>query len=155
MIAQGLDLAAIEARANAATRGPWGVEQSPNDLYSALVVGTALDPGAPELAACLTRADAEFIAAARTDVPQLVAEVRRLESALANANAVAADRIADRDKICRDLMAERDEAREEAKQLRAAVDRVQWLTKDTDGDDLDPDFEITAGDIRAALDGQA
>lgn len=44
------------------------------------------------------------------DVPALVAEVEQLRDALTNARAVSADRIADRDKIARDVMRERDEA---------------------------------------------
>lgn len=52
------ELDAIEARANAATPGPWD------------------EPGFSALDAC----DARFVAHARTDVPRLIAEVRRLQS---------------------------------------------------------------------------
>lgn len=53
-----LDLDAIEARANASTDSPW---------------------------AFAATADAHFIAHARTDVPALCAEIRRLRSALEDA----------------------------------------------------------------------
>lgn len=74
-----LDLDAIEARANAATPGPWRV-------------GATYDP---EINVDVTNADGnlvgpkdeDFIAAAREDVPALVAEVRRLRAALAMSNA--------------------------------------------------------------------
>lgn len=67
------DLKAIEARTEAATPGPWeqdlGSVKSPHAVRGVLpayVCGIASDQ------------DATFIAAARTDVPDLVAEVRRL-----------------------------------------------------------------------------
>lgn len=72
-----LDLDAIEARASAATKGPWLVkgmypqEILANDSGLNLVATTHLSPDGPP-------SDTEFIAQARTDVPALVAEVRRL-----------------------------------------------------------------------------
>ena len=65
-----LDLAAIKARCAAATPGPWRLSRSEeiicgDDMY--LIDGGGIAPS-----------DAEFIAAARTDVPALVAEVVRL-----------------------------------------------------------------------------
>lgn len=75
------ELAAIAARADAATPGPWEWEE---DLYQ-------LDShGFPVGAIIRTQGwsrygysntDAEFIARARTDVPRLVAEVERLREA--------------------------------------------------------------------------
>lgn len=65
-------LDAIEACANAATPGPW--EHGGNDgLVWPERVG---DP----VSASTEPEDADFIAAARTDVPALVAEVRRLRA---------------------------------------------------------------------------
>lgn len=64
------ELADLDALAAAATPGPW--EQIDSRAYSS---GTGLQ-------VCLcneTDADAAFIAAARTAVPALVAEVRRLQ----------------------------------------------------------------------------
>ena len=72
------DLAVIEARANAATGGEWASEADntdPNDPCSMVVLrerrGVCVAP-------FLTLRDSLFIAAARTDVPALVAEVRAL-----------------------------------------------------------------------------
>jgi hypothetical protein len=69
------ELDAIEARAHKATAGPW----------RAALVGRLYDRWVIEpdrLAECAfglrKQQDAAFIAAARTDVPALVAEVRRL-----------------------------------------------------------------------------
>lgn len=82
---QPLDLDAIETRANAATDGPWctdsweiyqGTEYEPG--MSLWIGETCRGTGSLEQ----DRADAEFVAAARTDVPALVAEVRRLRAAL-------------------------------------------------------------------------
>lgn len=83
-----LDLDAIEARCNAATAGPWelgkgyGAVVSPNqpvrdvhdsfesiDAYGGLLVGESFHV-----------ADSVFVAAAREDVPALVARVRELEA---------------------------------------------------------------------------
>jgi hypothetical protein len=76
-----LDLDAIEARVNAAADGPWVAErgarptQWPKD-YVARPLRNRFRVG--------DEADAEFIAHARTDVPALVAEVRRLREFMAD-----------------------------------------------------------------------
>jgi hypothetical protein len=82
------ELNAIEARANAATPGPWTQgEIAAGDLpyaggcFAVEVFGATADPYAV-LAECQHEADAAFIAAARTDIPALVAEVRRLRAVL-------------------------------------------------------------------------
>ncbi|MFH9072716.1 hypothetical protein [Streptomyces alboflavus] len=75
----------IEARANAATPGPWctdaweiyqGTEYQPG--ISLWIGETCRGTSSPEQ----DRADAAFVAAARTDVPALLTEVRRLHAAL-------------------------------------------------------------------------
>lgn len=95
------DLDAIEARANAASAGPWRstwpdptpAPHDPNDVVveslapglsyvGRMVVGTLYHDG--DHAVC-SEANAAFIAHARQDVPALVAEVRRLRAALADA----------------------------------------------------------------------
>ena len=63
-----MDLDAIEARANAATEGPWE--------YSGLTLWGRDNLG---LIKATTPEDRTFTAAARTDVPALVARVRELE----------------------------------------------------------------------------
>ena len=75
-----LDLDAIEARAKAATPGPWPrdfgrCDFSPEGCMSIGPLVTMDDECDEERQA---QADQDFIAAARTDVPALVAEVRRL-----------------------------------------------------------------------------
>lgn len=73
-------LAAIEARANAATPGPWRVEIRGLCFPCKSLPGTHLHKwadGGP-MAVWPVGADGAFMAAARQDVPALVAEVRRL-----------------------------------------------------------------------------
>jgi hypothetical protein len=72
----------IEARANAATPGPWEPEHRGvvgNDVF---IVEDCVTAGWDAY-----RANQAFIATARTDVPDLVAEVRRLTAALATVTA--------------------------------------------------------------------
>ena len=78
------ELAAIEARAEAATPGPWTSAYHHGSPYKRQELrmlfgghGGALVRGARDYAV-LTAPDAHFVAAARTDIPRLVAEVRRL-----------------------------------------------------------------------------
>lgn len=79
-----LDLDAIEARAAAATAGPW---EPRDELYPGAGRFEVANEEIPQLitsdgdgiGAIPVWADAAFIAAARRDVPALVAEVRRLE----------------------------------------------------------------------------
>lgn len=73
-------LAAIERRAREATPGPW--ERLGGGGRASALVST-VDESGPDLAEVFgphepPNANADFIAAARTDVPALVAEVRRL-----------------------------------------------------------------------------
>ncbi|MGW2209943.1 hypothetical protein [Streptomyces sp. NPDC001781] len=77
-----LDLDAIEARANAATRGPWKGEL---ELASPVVYVVQEDGTLSPLwnAEWATEADGRFTAHAREDVPALVDEVRRLRAELA------------------------------------------------------------------------
>lgn len=88
------DLTAIEARAHAATPGPWeafvegrdhlggddfirtgGFDDSAPDLYVSLAYSHT--PGVTPAGAN----DLDFIASARQDIPRLVAEIRRLRLA--------------------------------------------------------------------------
>ena len=70
------ELTAIEDRANAATREPWIV----GDVYvpTASLSAVSVYGMGMEVAECQMDTDGAFIAAARVDVPALVAEVRRL-----------------------------------------------------------------------------
>lgn len=73
-------LADIEARATAATPGPWCTDsweiyQGAEYVAGAEWIGETCRAGEMDDG----RADAEFVAAARTDVPALLAEIRRLK----------------------------------------------------------------------------
>lgn len=68
------DLDAIEARANAATRGPWTGEFMPEHGDAPIVYAEF------NYELIYKTHDRDFINAARTDVPALVAEVRRLRA---------------------------------------------------------------------------
>ncbi len=84
-------LAEIEARANAATPGPWEPEHRGvvgNDVF---IVEDCVTAGWDAY-----RANQAFIATARTDVPALVAEVRRLTAALAAARREGAEGMRER-----------------------------------------------------------
>jgi hypothetical protein len=71
-----IDLDAIEARMDATTSGVWDAPATVLGLKTATVFAS---PESPQAIAYTGRfEDAEFIAHARTDVPALVAEVRRL-----------------------------------------------------------------------------
>ncbi len=77
------ELDAIEARANAATDGPMTVEllyKSPAEEWEILGPLLRAADGArwSVFASCSRAEDAAFISAARSDVPRLVAEIRRL-----------------------------------------------------------------------------
>lgn len=87
-----LDLTAVRARADAATPGPWHVEYLGKARYpqrvsndTAVMVAETFVGGPAD--------DAEFIAAARTDVPLLLAEVERLGKLIAAAQGMTASRI--------------------------------------------------------------
>ena len=92
-----LDLDAIEARANAATLGPWriivqnstaaAIGYHPQDPLLRVV-----DPDEITVGTILRgegRDNVDFILSAREDVPALVAEVRRLREQLAAANSTS------------------------------------------------------------------
>jgi hypothetical protein len=83
-----MNLDAIEARANAATPGPWAVYEKP-DPWGYWAVQDAdgkdvFDDGSAgaEYGQTCSIADRDFLVAARTDVPALVARVRELEAEL-------------------------------------------------------------------------
>lgn len=87
-------LDAIRATCEAATDGPWladnpNSQESPlwqvsNDAY---VNPTDVNDGRAfsAIVDCGSRADAEFIASARTDAPEMLAEIDRLTTALVEA----------------------------------------------------------------------
>lgn len=87
----------IEARANAATPGPWVrdglyVRNNPHEV----ALARALDDEGHNCGEAYARPNGDFIAAARTDVSDLVAEVRRLTAALATARREGAEEMRER-----------------------------------------------------------
>jgi hypothetical protein len=80
------ELAAIEARAAKATEGPWvNMPDGPfwGEIKTARLEGEGGWSTIAEMPEADDReADFDFIAAAREDVPALVAEIRRLRTAL-------------------------------------------------------------------------
>ena len=76
--AMALDLDAIEARANAATDGPWRHGNWSDHLGDRRVISGGDGCYEVERLDIMRAHDAEFIAHARGDVPDLVAKVRRL-----------------------------------------------------------------------------
>lgn len=88
-----LDLDAIEARANAATEGPWLAETICDDS-DALELEITGQGGIVLVAERLSsRKNATFIAAARTDIPALVGAVKALAMQVAELRAtIAAER---------------------------------------------------------------
>lgn len=75
------NIAEIRARAEASTSGPWTVCKD----HENSVLATIRDPRDALIAAPNYGRDDAFIAAARTDVPALCAEVERLERLLEEA----------------------------------------------------------------------
>ena len=75
------DLAAIEARANAATPGPW-FSSGPNLNTNPHVFELDYWNGGDDAIKHANR-NAVFIAHARNDIPRLIAEVRRLREIIA------------------------------------------------------------------------
>lgn len=98
----GIDLAAIEARAGAATPGPWSAADEHGLMEGATpawCVSRDMTTGKWMSDICYVESgvtfeepDAEFIAAARADVPALVAEVERLRE-IVNAQKAATSEI--------------------------------------------------------------
>lgn len=121
------DLDAIEARVGAATEGPWVAEcGSSNSPCIDFVLTENIDPRLDDRASIAeTYTDeaenADFIASARTDVPRLVAEVRRLRAQVERLTAPLGESVARTlDKRLAETIRERDEA-------RAALERVEAL----------------------------
>lgn len=86
------ELDAIEARAAAATAGPWesSIEGRDHDSGDSFILTGGMDPDAPDIYVTMSyrqqgsvrtpAADLDFIASARQDVPRLVSELRALRS---------------------------------------------------------------------------
>lgn len=149
----GLDLDVIEARAAAATPGPWEANAEQYHSEFGTIIGGEVKPiaqawlsGEDGWVYPLTPADAVFIAAARSDVPALAAEVRRLRVELAEARDEATkcgenyrrtaiecahrgDKI---DQLQRELVAAQADQRRLKDELRLARDRAAAFESDSD-----------------------
>ena len=79
-----IDLQAIEAREKGATKGPWKwARYDVNDYGISSPCSVLSEPGDwAELGRAECKDDAEFSAHARTDIPALIAEVKRLRADL-------------------------------------------------------------------------
>jgi len=132
-------LRAIQARCGAATPGPWVASYNYSnvvefDLYSSVKMfscGPTLQ-GSWDAIGPQAIADAAFIAAARQDVPALLAEIDALRRQLAECQAQAEEaqresyrRGADADRAVADARRERDAARAEAVELRRQLAETQ------------------------------
>ena len=126
--AMALDLDAIEARANAATDGPWRHGNWSDHLGDRRVISGGDGCYEVERLDIMRAHDAEFIAHARGDVPDLVAKVRRLteEAATQREWFEAADAAAERRLDQSIAWMERAEAAEaEVVTLRARLAAVE------------------------------
>jgi hypothetical protein len=76
-----MNLDEIEKRAAAATPGPWKWKKdnlcAPAPYY--VVLKPFYDDDTGEVTTCIFANDKDFIARARTDIPDLIAEVKRLQ----------------------------------------------------------------------------
>ncbi len=109
-------LAAMKTRAEEATPGPWTPADEP--LGYRIFLQAA---GGPGVAGGLTEEDACFIAAARTDVPRLIAEVERLTRERKEFKEIAHDAITDR----RDIESEVERLTNALKVMTKERDRWQ------------------------------
>lgn len=105
MTGERVDLEAIEARASAATEGPWLVEEADDvwELYAqrdrthhGYKLAKCMKSGQPYAEYWPNERDAAFISHARQDIPALIAEVRSLRAQVA---ALAGERAADKARL--------------------------------------------------------
>lgn len=166
-----IDLDAIEARANAATEGPWWRREGHAEIngqnYAEVLIpgrvecGSYCYGGRSTIEGDRLDADLAFIAHARADVPDLVAEVRRLResldegfAAIALAGAEIERASVEVDRAHRALLAsnaERDDA-------SAAIARVRALDPAdhaTSSRDYGRGYAQALRDSLRALDGDA
>ena len=153
-----IDLEAIKARCAAATLGPWTAENEVDHSgfdQSKLWIVMRNEPCAYKFD---RREDAEFAAAARTDVPALVAEVERLHFLLAECyRATGADPDGNDDAmLARHALVKvkmlREEADSEGARADAAEARVAELERDlADTNRVRADYDHDRREAREAL----
>ncbi|MGW4695190.1 hypothetical protein ACWEO1_22740 [Kitasatospora cineracea] len=137
------DLDTIQARTNAATPGPWYPQTDYGNDFIATQIG-GYEHGIGWLnfgAGSQARADREFVTAARTDVPALIAYARHLEA-----------RVADLEQQLAKYVGVEPTVREELAEMNRRLDAAeQLIPADPADDDIAP--RIAPRTLRAALDG--
>ena len=154
-----INLDEIEARANAATPGPWYGNR--NCGVYAVNVGQVAGTGC----GCCTKSrltdeDAAFIAAARTDVPALIARVRELEAECAKWKAGVEEFRRRNTDLMMELFAAQEKARavnigpvlHENEQLRSHARAVSNLLAIIHGDG--GHYEQARGTVKACKDAE-
>ena len=136
------DLSVIEVRANAATGGEW-VAYEPTEFRGDIRIAKAFDeyPDGRQKNTYVgrlveshvghekpRREDGKFIAAARTDVPDLIAEVRALTAERDDASAELARVTAERDEL-RAIVEGRRVAPTDAELTAHDANGARWLVK--------------------------
>ena len=122
------DLATIEAWANAATVAPWSCVRYFGSDAAFVAASEDYEEGDDVIAQHVTRTDAEFIAAARSDVPDLIAEVRALTAERDDASAELARVTAERDEL-RAIVEGRKVAPTDAELTAHDANGARWLVK--------------------------
>lgn len=119
-------LAAMRAREKAATDGPWGFDSETGDIEAVSIWRVVAEVPDLEMPLVNTQADRAFIAAARTDMPALLAEVDRLRAENEHLKGVVQwrDGLADAADIMR---SELHECQKRVARLEGVLKRVQWV----------------------------
>jgi len=145
-----LDLDAIRARAEAATPGPWTADTNEPfgpELQGIFAPGSrryivkadidyAEDEDIPD---AVVTADAEFIAHARADIPELLAEVERLESEIATQARLLVGRdVGDEASMLLAALHDSNAERDVLRGQRDAVLAIHWRDEDGDCDECYP-----------------
>ena len=152
-----LDLPAIRARAEAATPGPWSLQESNQGgaiLLRGLENDNRLRRHPQSHLQVVPEADAVFVAHAREDVPALLAEVERLSRNLELASAECCDLSAYRQLVREEHPAEVAALTAEVERLRERVRRVAlWVVDEVDPDMNEDDKQQLANEALEATRG--
>ena len=135
-----VELAAIEARVNAATAGKWVAETDTDsdDWGMSVTFVTGILAGAQhktiiEICGMDNDADARFITHAREDVPALVAEVKTLQGCITDLHALAESNHATIDRLLSEVKALRELADTQAAIITAKNAEIAQMRGDYAG----------------------
>ena len=166
-----IDRAELHRLADAATPGPWVMDDDSRGLVGPWIDGVSEEGTAREIADCTwtDEADAEFIAASREAVPELLdaltraeaqSEARRQQTKYWKERAEEFE--AERDEWRQTALDERAAALDALEQIKAREARIKAVQDVLDEIDSDQHAEWaydgvrgTAAEIRRALDGDA